>query len=235
MRLLKDRLNQFLVLLGLSILGLGLIANRSLFIKPTCLPQSPCKIANIPAIDQILLHWTVWDADGTSFRTQALAGILTVSVLFMVSFFLPVQKVIDQVLFLATLILANVCTKELAHVLWPRARPFVFFENPTLDLQTTHYTSFYSGHTSFCSICMFFIFQLMSLPELASIPRWGRLLLIGISMGFVVVTGLLRIASHRHFLTDVLMGALMGIVLGLLFRPKSAVQKPLYRSATKGS
>ena len=94
-----------------------------------------------------------------------------------------------------------------------RERPFVHFLGPNEKLRTQlpsdNNTSFYSGHTSF-------VFALaVSTGTLASLRhyRWAPAIWIT-GLTLAVATGYLRIAADRHYLTDVVAGAVAGSAIG---------------------
>ncbi|NDD93043.1 phosphatase PAP2 family protein, partial [bacterium] len=73
-----------------------------------------------------------------------------------------------------------------------------------------HYTSFYSGHTSFAALASTcaVISALNARPAL----RWSVL-----SLGVLLTsfTGAFRVIAGRHFITDVVFGALAGAAIAL--------------------
>ncbi len=96
-----------------------------------------------------------------------------------------------------------------------RFRPYLY--NGNLDIATKEETegrrSFFSGHTSTAFASAVFFSQVYSdyFPNSEYTPYiWGSSLLIATSIG------ILRIEAGKHFLTDVITGAVFGSVVGYL-------------------
>src|SRR6185437_1761966 len=81
-----------------------------------------------------------------------------------------------------------------------------------LGQNVSHYTSFYSGHTSFAS-AMLALGLLILMVRAAS--RNAVAVFACLSSGLVFSTALLRILAGRHFITDVLAGLIFGVLTAL--------------------
>lgn len=109
-------------------------------------------------------------------------------------------------------------TKGVTHLLknaFDRTRPFVYNEDEAvpLELKTSRMArkSFPSGHTSHAFATMVFLGTVFGKLHPDS-PHKG--LVWGLGLGSATATGLLRIASGRHYPSDVLAGAALGSLVG---------------------
>lgn len=179
---------------------------RTSVIQPLCI-QSPerCSTQAINALDRLWLINYHAGADYWSFGTQYMAGALAILV--------PVNalsrwRMEFWILLQATLFngLINDCIR-----LWiQRPRPFVYLDPIAQGGAAAHYTSFYSGHTSFAALagaCAFFASRRLHGSLLAQ-----RMVLFSACL-LTVLTGALRVMAGRHFITDTLCGALFGVAI----------------------
>jgi len=105
----------------------------------------------------------------------------------------------------------NWATTEAAQLLVQRPRPPLFnrrVNTKPLD-RRSQYTSFWSGHTSYVAAMGF------ALASLAGIRGRGRTMWLLAALGLLATfaTGAFRILEGRHFLFDVLAGALAGAMV----------------------
>lgn len=104
--------------------------------------------------------------------------------------------------------------KELIKNLVLRARPYSYFDSvPKKDIESRDWTrSFPSGHTSASFLGAAFTSLVFSsyYPD----SPWKIPVIAG-SFTLAVTTAVLRIASGNHFITDVLVGAAIGSVIGV--------------------
>jgi hypothetical protein len=102
-------------------------------------------------------------------------------------------------------------TKGLA----PRPRPYVYNENVPLQekLHPNAKRSFFSGHTTISFASVVFLSKVYGdyFPD----SEW-KPYIWGVSLGIAATVGYLRIAAGKHFLTDVLVGAIVGSAIGYL-------------------
>lgn len=91
-----------------------------------------------------------------------------------------------------------------------RRRPFVAFGDPSLPPDVDDNTSFYSGHTTL-------VFALATTAGVVAHRRGYRLAPVIWASGYILgaTTGYLRIAADRHYVTDVVVGAVAGTAVGL--------------------
>jgi membrane-associated phospholipid phosphatase len=97
-----------------------------------------------------------------------------------------------------------------------RPRPFAY--NPALDSVARSGVgltkSFFSGHVSFSASGTFFAVKVFT--DYHNIKGWNRILLYTAAAVPPLVTGYFRVASGRHFKTDVIAGLLAGATSGIL-------------------
>jgi membrane-associated phospholipid phosphatase len=174
-------------------------------------------------------------ADGYSYFTQNLSGVLAISVPLA---YQAAQTAMGVASPAAALTLAgtdlilffeswgiNGALTEGVRLIAQRPRPYVY-NNPQQGLDPQNYVSFYSGHTSFAATaCMSLLLILIG----RAAPSALLLLFAAISQCLVISTAVFRILSGRHFLSDVLAGAVMGgavaLFVALLHRPQPLPSK----------
>ncbi len=201
-----------------SLLWWGATAARSSWIHPSCLttPQT-CTKESVLKVDQLSLGMEDWKADEYSYWTQNFAGTLAGAVpmtwhsaLFLLrrcNSVTAVSSAFMDLLILGQTIAWNGLLTETSHLISQRPRPFVYQAPLERGIDPAHYTSFYSGHTSFTAATTFAIFLILlyrGAPQLI-------LCLSAITFETLVLsTAYFRILAGRHFLTDVICGAIAG-------------------------
>ena len=105
--------------------------------------------------------------------------------------------------------------KELAKNLVNRPRPYMYFEGaPEKDIEEGDWNkSFFSGHTTLSFTGATFASYVFSkyFPE----SKWKVPVIVG-SYTLATTTAILRMKSGNHFLSDVLVGAVVGSLSGFL-------------------
>ncbi len=235
-RLLKSplrplrRFDFFLTLLPLLI-WIGLTRLRSWLIAPRCRdqPDLHCIAQDVFWLDRPFLHYELGWAEELSLWAQNFSGVLA----FLIWATFSLRKRLGSAVFLRGFtvllhtLLWNGAITEAVRVTFQRARPFVYADPSRLGSDPAHYTSFYSGHTSFSAAIL--TAALVLLTRHAASPLWRRSIF---SLGFILVaaTGLGRVLSGRHFPTDVLTAVLGGIATALavawLHRPLRDTANP---------
>ena len=219
--------NDLLLLVLPMMLWGALLVSRPYIIKPHCqvLPgqQSSCQAENVIKADRVALGLNSSEADGYSYFTQNLAGVLAFSTPVL---WHSVQSVLGRVSLLSAMTamtvdinimlqttLWNGALGEFTRGLTQRPRPFVYADPAAAGPNVAHYISFYSGHTSFTAAASFALF-LFFLGRGA--PQW----LAGLSfVAFELLTfstGIFRILAGRHFVTDVLAAAVAGSAIAFM-------------------
>jgi membrane-associated phospholipid phosphatase len=196
----------------------GAIFMRPYIINPVCMntPQK-CIKASLPAVDQLSFGMEDSTADGYSYFTQNLSGALAAIVPAAWTFSKFAMGGLSPAAALSTvgvdLVLIfqaaswNGVFLELTHLIVQRPRPFVYSDPIQRGSDPAHYISFYSGHTSFAAAMGVTVFLLL-------LMRGAPLLLLVLSVvsaeSLILLTAYFRILAGRHFLTDVIFGALAG-------------------------
>lgn len=174
-------------------------------------------------IDRFSLGWENSAADGASYFTQNLSGVYALCSLLLLSAFLYFSKrlsqrevfgafLIDLSILLQTIGWNGVFT-ELSHFISQRPRPFVFLDPLTRGLDPSHFTSFYSGHTSFSAAATLGVILMLFRRKA---PPLLCFLSIAIAEVLIFSTAYFRILAGRHFLTDVLSGGVAGTAIACL-------------------
>ncbi len=119
----------------------------------------------------------------------------------------------------------NGAFNEIVRLIVQRPRPFVYVDPSGSAGIPMSYTSFYSGHTSFSALACAILFT--HLLGLGASRKW---LIPACFVGFVLVsvTAIMRVQAGKHFVTDVVVGAIVGatvaVITALLHRPRSAIE-----------
>lgn len=231
------RLLYFNLMLALVPAVLWAIATvaRPWVIEPRCgrAPQL-CDPGKIFPIDQLSLNMESWKADLYSFRTQNFSGVLAFTVpavwhaglftLGRVSGPLALVAVGSDLITVSQTVAWNGVFTEISHLISQRARPFVYIDPAVRGTDSAHYTSFYSGHTSFTATCVFALFLIL-LKRGA--PLGILYMFAALGEGLIVSTAYFRILAGRHFLTDVIFGAIAGLTVawGVYYLDKRSQSK----------
>lgn len=159
-------------------------------------------------------------ADSLSFRTQSITGYLAaispptwLAIATLSGSMTPLGSLraagTDLVLTLQSIAWNGVAT-ESARLLAQRPRPFVYSNPSVLGADPANYTSFYSGHTSFTAAAA--TATVLSMIRRRA-PLWLTMIIFLASATLVFLTGLFRVLAGRHFTTDVLVGAVAGVLV----------------------
>lgn len=211
------------LLFALFALWGGAFSARPYAMRLDCLIPDHCTSESLLWIDRTTSDGTRNSlADRWSDVTQNGSGILAVAVPFALHGGLAVIGRVHPVTALAGfgadfLILLqgtviNGLTNEIVRLTVQRPRPFVYRNVNREGKNPAHYTSFYSGHTSFAAVATLTLFLIL-LGRGA--PRWILALSLAAWIGLTASTGILRVMAGVHFLTDVLVGAIVGSIIAL--------------------
>ena len=217
------RRDLFLTLLPALLWALATYSRPTTLI-PYCHTQPElCSPSQVNPVDRISLGVQNLTADTYSFTTQNASGLVALATPVLWSTFQALLGKLSPATLIATvftdLILLvettawNGLATEASHSLTHRPRPFVY-ENPIgLGANPAHYVSFYSGHTSFSSAILTAAFLILFLRK-APLPL---LLILGsLSQILIFSTGYFRVMAARHFLSDVVCGALFGAITAFI-------------------
>lgn len=205
-----------------ALLWAGGVFSRPYLIQAHCVadPKS-CTQQSVLAMDQPALGLNSTAADQISYFTQNLSGAVAAAVPAAWNIASAVTRKISPAAALSATLTDwllvfqtaawNGTGVELSHLISQRPRPYVYAD-PELARNPSNYTSFYSGHTSFAaaaSVALFLILLGRGAPAwlLALTAISGELL--------VVATAACRVLAGRHFLTDVMAGAVAGTFVAL--------------------
>lgn len=213
-----------------------LIFARPHVIEPHCLTQPEnCSASTLNSFDRPALGLDSTEADQLSYLTQNLSGAIALTVpplwngaLFMLGKATPAMAIaqtgVDLVL-LAQTASWNGAFNEAARLISQRPRPYVY-SRPREAENSANYTSFYSGHTSFSAAVMIGLF-LVLLGR--SAPTGVLVASASLAQVLIFATAAFRVLAGRHFITDVLIGALAGSLVAFavayLHRPKTGVKE----------
>lgn len=204
------------LLISSSLAWLWLASNRKMLIQKPCLENSSlCSPENVWPIDRWAVHAAHGQIDFWSFVTQDVAGgfaVLTICI------YVFLNKETLRTLgrsFIVLLACAglNGALTEFCRIFTHRPRPFVYVDLATMAADPAHYTSFYSGHTSFTAaigVCTLLLLRNLGASE-AFLRRYGIL-----AAGLMLATGTFRVLAGRHFPTDVLGGMVFGSLARLI-------------------
>jgi len=180
-----------------------------------------CVPASVNFFDQPSLGLERSDADRLSFWTQDLSGVIALTTPALWNGTLAWMGRVSRVIALSqtavdlTIILQTVAWNGLAtestRLIVQRPRPFVY-SRPEEGNNPASYVSFYSGHTSFAAASMSSLF-LTLLGRNAPTPL--LIVIAALAQILVLSTAFFRVLAGRHFITDVLTGAVMGALVAL--------------------
>lgn len=215
---LKLKKSDFLWTIVPALLWVGATYMRPSVIAASCIKApEKCTQEFLLPIDRLSFGMEFPQADEYSYFTQNLSGVLAVGVpavwslsRYVMGSLSPVVALttagVDLVLVLQTISWNGIFT-ELSHLIVQRPRPFVYYDPLQRGLDSAHYVSFYSGHTSFTAAMTVVVFLIL-------LVRGAPLFLILLSLisveSLILGTAYFRILAGRHFLTDVVCGALAG-------------------------
>jgi membrane-associated phospholipid phosphatase len=194
---------------------------RPLLVDPRCFKDpNVCQADKVFVLDRFSIGMNSERADHYSFVTQNLSGFFAVSaplllggarvLLRSISPFHAIVAIgVDLVIMMQAIVWNGFLTESMKIII-QRPRPFVYEDPIRLGVDPAHYSSFYSGHTSFSAAA--------SAAALFVMMSHGASNFLCVSFGTIGVlligsTGAFRVLSGRHFLTDVLAGALAGILV----------------------
>lgn len=219
-----------------AILWLVAISSRPYFIQSNCaINTSLCIKEGIPALDRLSLGLEDPIADQLSYWTQNFSGALGFLIPPLLSIALYFSKKLtfrlallllgsDLILFLQTIAWNGLLT-ETAHLISHRPRPFVYLDPLVRGMEPAHFTSFYSGHTSFAAASNMAILLMLIHRRVPLV----FCILYGLMAEILIFsTAYFRVIAGRHFYTDVLTGILAGtlvaLTVGYLYRYKSGLK-----------
>lgn len=196
--------------LGLTLSGSALVCDKLVHIKKNDFNPASLNKADIPSFEQIFmrpyskpLHIAGTGTMALAIATPAIFAIMPSS-----------EWLTIGTMYVETMLIAN-GLKEWAKLLVYRTRPYMYFDGyPQDKLADGDWNcSFPSGHTTlaFAAAAFTTMVYCSCYPD----SNW-KYAVAGVSFALAAVTGGLRMASGNHFLTDVLVGAVIGTTCGIL-------------------
>lgn len=185
---------------------------RTGVIRPVCQQDpSSCTPDLLNPIDRSWLVNYHAGADYWSFGTEYMAGALAV----ILAIWIAIRRRSPGILQLELWMLVqatsfNGAFNECLRLLIQRPRPFVYLDPAGQGGAAAHYTSFYSGHTSFAALAA--TCAVLGARRSGE-PRILQHAALGVGLLLVASTGALRVMAGRHFITDTLGGALFGVLI----------------------
>ncbi|MCM2322956.1 MAG: phosphatase PAP2 family protein [Oligoflexia bacterium] len=219
----RFRKRDLLITLTAALLWTGAVFSRPYVLQPYCAERTDaCTAANVLAFDRPGLGLNSREADHLSDMTQRISGALALAaplawngglaVLGRLSPATALAQAGTDILIILQSVFWNGVATEAAHALIQRPRPFVYASPADMGVNPAHYTSFYSGHTSFAAaanVALLLVLMARGAP-------YGLLILMAsLGQGLILSTAFFRVLAGRHFVTDVLAGAVAGALIAL--------------------
>lgn len=193
------------------------------------LARDSCRYCGGNAFDKTARDWFLWkDIDSAAAASDVIAFGLLPAALVAHGYF-AARDAGDlsagwiDLLVVSQAVVIAMDLNQIAKVAVSRERPFVHygnFDDPNRAPEDDDNWSFYSGHASLA-------FSLAAAAGTVSTMRGYRSAkwVWGVGMSLALATAYLRVASDRHYLSDVLTGAVVGTAVGaglpwLLHRPR---------------
>lgn len=197
--------------------GYGLFLARPWIYRTWCAVEpTPCTMEQVPEWDRWAFAWGSIRADFWSNVVQNSVGTLYFLLPWLLVLFKrwSIRSAFQLELVFLQVMLWNFVGLEAVRAWAQRPRPLVI-QSPMIEgLNVHHYTSFYSGHTSFVALaCTTLVVLALRLGG----NRWNaRMTAFSIlAVAFTALTGALRVMGGRHYPTDVLAGALFGTAIAV--------------------
>lgn len=190
--------------------GSALVCDKLIHIKKNEFNAADLDKAKIPSLEQIFMRPYSKPLHYVGTGTMALA--LATPAVFAV---LPSNEWLTiGTMYIETMLLAN-GIKEWMKLLIYRTRPYMYFDGYPQDKvdDGDWNCSFPSGHTTLAFAAA--AFSTMVFCQCFPESNW-KYAVAGGAFGLAAVTGIFRMASGNHFLTDVLAGALIGTACGFI-------------------
>jgi membrane-associated phospholipid phosphatase len=182
--------------------------------QPELLPES-CRWCTPPGIDVDVRNALVWK-DGAR-TADALSTVIIAAIPASAMTYLLLSAngrgdvnagLVDSLL-VTEAAAAALLVNQVVKLLVGRKRPHVFFQNDLGYSASEDNLSFYGGHTSFA-----FSVTAATVTVAAMRGYAGVGIVAGVGFTLSAAVGYLRIAADQHFLTDILVGAAIGGLVG---------------------
>lgn len=193
---------------GAALSGSALVCDKLLHIKDNDWNSSDWKKSDIAGLEQVFMQPY---SKPLHYVGTGMAGLAMATPLIFAS--LPGKEWLTiGTMYAETMLLAN-GIKEWTKLLVYRARPYMYFDDyPEDKVEDGDWNcSFPSGHTTLAFAGA--AFTTMVFCQCFPDSKW-KYAVAGGAFGIAAVTGALRMASGNHFLSDVLVGAVIGTACG---------------------
>jgi membrane-associated phospholipid phosphatase len=191
-------------------LAAGAWAGMALLRRHLTVPQCTlrlCSEAELWPFDAWVIHQAKGWADAASFQTQYAAAVLALLLITLPHWKSATRSLAGwsaNLLLLLQLTGWNGAMTDLSRLIVQRPRPFVYLSPETLGLDTGHYTSFLSGHTTFSTGILVAAYLLVRSQPKLRVLGWVALATLP------AATALFRVLAGRHFVSDVVVSACAG-------------------------
>jgi membrane-associated phospholipid phosphatase len=195
-------------------LGIGFIASES-FLKPSLAPDN-CRWCDPTAVDVRVRDSLVWEDVDRARLYSNLTGYVAAPIFGLGMSALAGlsrddsgwARLIDDTIPILETVAISQALSQMVKWSFGRERPFVHFNNPPLDQD--HNLSFWSGHSALA-------FGVTTSAGMLARWRGSRTepWIWGVGLTLSVATGYFRIAGDKHYFTDVVTGAAVGVISGL--------------------
>jgi membrane-associated phospholipid phosphatase len=206
---------QFNLALSASVTGAMALSVMLLTIyQPELLPAS-CHWCTPPGIDRSVRNALVWTdhertADTLStFLDAAVPAAALPYLLFSANAGGYLRAGLEDSVMVTEAVAGALLLNTVVKLLAGRQRPYAFFKNDVGYSASEDNLSFYGGHTSFAFSV---VAATVTVASMRGYPGVGIAAGIGFTLGAAV--GYLRIAADQHYLTDILVGAAVGGLVG---------------------
>jgi membrane-associated phospholipid phosphatase len=206
--------NRLLHLTITASFGLGYIASET--VLKSRLVSSRCRWCEPPAFDRSVRDAVVWDNPGradlfSNINVYALAPIVGFGLLIASDYDAGWARLLDDTIPVAETIAISQFLTLAIKASVGRQRPYAHFGSPSRNATSDDNTSFISGH----SVLGFSITASAGL-----ICHWRHYrtepYVWGAGIALSLSTEYLRMSADKHYLSDVLVGGLVGVASGLL-------------------
>lgn len=195
-------------------LGLGFVATES-FLKPAVAPDS-CRWCDPTAVDVRVRGALLWEdvdrarllSNLTGYVAAPLFGIGMSALAGLSKDDSGWARLIDDTIPILETVAISQAVSQIVKWSFGRERPFVHFNNSPPDQDDN--LSFWSGHSALA-------FGITTSAGMLARWRGSRTepWIWGVGLTLSVATGYFRIAGDKHYFTDVVTGATVGVISGL--------------------
>jgi len=206
---------QYNLVIDASITGAMALTSVLLAVHQPPLPPDRCRWCTPPAVDVAVRNALVWEdsartADVLSTVLDAVVPASAVTYLLLSANGRgDVNAGLVDTLLVTEAAAAALLVNQVVKLLVGRQRPYAYFGNDAGYSRSEDNLSFYSGHTSFAFSV---VAATVTIASMRGYAGTGIVAGVGFTLGAFI--SYLRIAADQHYLTDNLVGALVGGLVG---------------------